>query len=103
MTEKITYYSLSEVINDILSTLSRDYTEKVKKMSLLEFTTNEHFNLGLMIRNRYFYQNPASEKLIESLGELVEDSRLLDGDEFSNIILEAVYQVITTGTWGRNK
>ena len=96
--DKIGYTTMGQVINELLCTLPKDYIEKVKEMSCDDFCIKQHFELGLSIRNKYLYQNPAREKLIESLGD-PKDYFLLDGDDFSHIILKALYEVITTGRW----
>ena len=89
------YSTVDEIIDDLLKTLSPDFLSKVKEMIVDDFCNKQHFELGLYIRNKYFYQNPAREKLIESLGD-PKDYFLLDGDDFSHIILEKLYEKITT-------
>lgn len=56
MTEKIAYSTIDEILDDILKILSDEEKEKIKKLSPTEFRVKEHFNLGLLIRNKYFYQ-----------------------------------------------
>jgi len=95
MTEKIGYSTIDEIINDILQILSREYQEKIKEMSPDDFRTIEHFNFGQYIRNKYYHQNSAKEQLLESLDDQV-DYLVLGGDEFSDSIMEKLYQRITT-------
>jgi hypothetical protein len=95
MTEKIGYSTIDEIINDILQVLSPEYQEKIKEMSIEDFRTIDHFNFGQWIRNKYFYQNPAQEQLVKSLGD-PKEYMFLDGDKFSHIILEKLYERITT-------
>jgi hypothetical protein len=95
MTEKNGYSTIDEIINDILQILSLEYQEKIKEMSPDDFRTIEHFNFGQNIRNKYYHQNPAKEQLLESLDDQV-DYLVLGGDEFSDIIMEKLYQRITT-------
>jgi hypothetical protein len=66
--------------------------EKIKEMSIEDFRDIEHFNFGQWIRNKYFYQNPAQEQLIKSLGGLEKNFMLLDSDRFSHIILDALWK-----------
>jgi len=95
MTEKIGYSTIDEIINDILQILSPEYQEKIKEMSIEDFRTIDHFNFGQWIRNKYFYQNPAQEQLVKSLSD-PKEYMFLDGDKFSHIILEKLYERITT-------
>lgn len=95
MTEKTKnsgYSTIDEIITDILLVLSPEYQEKIKEMSIEDFRDIEHFNFGQWIRNKYFYQNPAQEQLRRSLGGLEKKFMLLDGDRFSHIILEALWE-----------
>jgi len=91
--KKVGYSTVDEIIDDLLKTLSPDFLSKVKEMTVDDFCIKQHFELGLCIRNKYFYQNPAREKLIESLGD-PKDYFLLDGDDFSHLILEKLYEKI---------
>jgi len=52
-----------------------------------EFRISQHFNLGMTIRNKYFYGNPQREQLDKSLGNKIEHM-FLDGDILSHIVLE---------------
>jgi hypothetical protein len=90
--ENVGYSTIDEVINDILQILSPEYQEEIKEMSIDNFRDIEHFNFGQWIRNRYFYQNHAQEKLIKSLGGLEKNYMLHDDDRFSHIILEALWK-----------
>ena len=88
------YATVDEILDDILNILSDEEKEKIRNMSATEFEVKEHFNLGLWIRNKYFYQNKKQEELINNMGS--EDIFLfLDGDEFSDIIMEKLYERIT--------
>ena len=93
MTEE--FSTVNEILDDILRMLSKEYQKNIKEISALEFVIDEHFNLGVYIRNKYFYQNPAREKLIESLDNPTNDYLFLNGDEFSGIILEKLHERIT--------
>jgi len=86
------YSTIDEIITDILQVLSPEYQEKIKEMSIEDFRDIEHFNFGQWIRNKYFYQNPAQEQLIKSLGGLEKNFMLRDSDRFSHIILEALWE-----------
>ena len=92
--KKVGYSTVDEILDDILKACPFALQEAAKKMTADEFCISQHFNLGMTIRNKYFYQNPAREKLIESLGD-PKDFFLLDGDDFSHIILEKLYERIT--------
>jgi hypothetical protein len=65
-------------------------------MTCDDFIIKQHFDLGMKIKEKYFYRNKARERLIESLGNKKEYI-FLDGDVFSQIILEKLYEKITTG------
>ena len=93
--EKIEFSTIDAIITDILQLLSQEYQEKIKEMSIEDFRTIDHFNLGQWIRNKYFYQNPAQEHLVKSLSD-PKEYVFLDGDKFSHIILEKLYERITT-------
>lgn len=93
--EKLGYSTLDEIINDILQLLSPEYQEKVKEMSVKDFCVEQHFNFGQWISNKYFYQNPSQEQLIKSLS-MLEECMFLNGDKFSHMILEKLYEKITT-------
>jgi hypothetical protein len=86
------YSTIDEIVNNILQVISPEYQEKIKEMSIDDFRDIEHFNFGQWIRNKYFYRNPAQEKLIKSLGGLEKNYMLLDGDRFPHIILEALWK-----------
>lgn len=97
--KKVGYPTVDDVLDDILKTVSGDFREKVKEMTCDEFIVKQHFHLGTTIKERYFYKNKARERLVKSLG--VGDKkeyRFLDGDVFSQIILEALWKKITTGS-----
>jgi len=64
-------------------------------MLVEDFCQEQHFNFGLWIRNKYFYQNPTQEQLIKNIS-MLEEYMLLDGDTFSHIILEKLYKRIIT-------
>ena len=94
--KKVGYSTVDDVLDDILKTVSGDFKEKVKEMTCDEFILKQHFNLGMTIKEKYFYRNRAQEQLIKSLG--VGDKkeyRFLDGDVFSQIVLEALWKKIT--------
>jgi pyruvate dehydrogenase complex dehydrogenase (E1) component len=98
MTEKmenVGYSSIDEIINDILHVLSPEYQETIKEMSNNDFRDIEHFNFGQWIRNKYFYKNPKQEQLVKSLSD-PKEHMLLDGDEFSHMILDQLYEKVTT-------
>ena len=94
MTEKTGFSTVSGIVDDILRTLPLAFREKIKETTCEGFCLKQHFDLGMMIRNKYFYQNPLRDKLIQNLGA-EKDFMLLDGDEFSSIILEKLYERIT--------
>jgi hypothetical protein len=98
MTEKmenVGYSTIDEIINDILQVLSVEYQETIKGMSNDDFRDIEHFNFGQWIRNKYFYQNPAQEQLVKSLSD-PKEYMFLEDDKFSHMILEKLYEKITT-------
>ena len=64
-------------------------------MTADEFIGSQHFNLGMTIRNKYFYRNPNREQLVKSLGNK-KKYMFLDGDVLSHIVLEALWKKITT-------
>jgi hypothetical protein len=94
-TENVGYSTIDEIINDILQVLSPEYQKTIKGMSNDDFRDIEHFNFGQWIRNKYFYQNPAQDQLVKSLRD-PKEYMVLDGDEFSHMILDKLYEKITT-------
>jgi hypothetical protein len=94
-TETVGYSTIDEIINDILHVLSPEYQKTIKEMSKDDFRDIEHFNFGQWIRNKYFYQNPAQEQVVKSLRD-PKEYMFLDGDEFSHMILDKLYEKITT-------
>jgi hypothetical protein len=86
---------VDEILNDILKTFPLEFQDGAKKMTADEFIISQHFNLGMVIRNKYFYRNPNREQLVKSLGNK-KDYRFLDGDVLSRIVLEALWKKITT-------
>ena len=93
MTEKIGFLTVDEILDDLLRTLPESFVDAVKLGDIDDFCIKQHFELGLTIRNKYFYGNPKREELIRSLGD-PKDYFLLDGDDFSHIILEKLYEKI---------
>ena len=93
--ENVGYSTIDEIIIDILQVLSPEYQEKIKEMSIDDFRDIEHFNFGQWIRNKYFYQNPAQELLVKGLSD-PKESMFLDDDKFSHMILEKLYEKVTT-------
>jgi hypothetical protein len=93
--EKLGYSTVDEVISDILQLLSPEYQEKVKEMSIKDFYVEQHFNFRQWISDKYFYQNPSQEQLIKSLS-IFEECMVLDGETFSHMILEKLYEKIIT-------
>jgi hypothetical protein len=92
---KVGYSTVDEILNDILKTYPLVLQETAKKMTADEFRISQHFNLGMTIRKKYFYENPKREQLVKSFGNKKE-YRFLDGDVFSRIVLEALWKKITT-------
>jgi len=93
--KKVGFSTVDEIIDDILKTLPLEFQEKIKEMTADEFRISQHFNLGMTIKNKYFYRNKAREQLIKILGNKKE-YRFFDGDVFSRIVLEKLYEKITT-------
>jgi len=93
--KKVGYSTVDEILNDILKTYPLVLQETAKKMTADEFRISQHFNLGMTIRKKYFYGNPKREQLVKSFGNKKE-YRFLDGDVFSRIVLEALWEKITT-------
>ena len=93
--KKVGYSTVDEILNDILKTYPLALQETAKKMTADEFRISQHFNLGMTIRKKYFYGNPKREQLVKSFGNKKE-YRFLDGDVFSRIVLEALWEKITT-------
>ena len=98
MIKKVGFPTVDKILDDILKTLPFEFHEKVKEMTCEDFVIKQHFTLGLMIKDKYFYRNKAREQLITSLGNKKEYI-FLDGDVFSRIVLKKLYQKITTGKW----
>ena len=95
MTEEIGFSTVDEIIDELLKTLPLDFQGKIKEMTVDDFIIEEHFALGIWIRNKYFHQNPMKERLIANLG-YQKDNLFLDGDRFSHIILRKLYEKIIT-------
>ena len=95
MMGKIEFSTLDEIIDDVLKTLPSDFQEKIKEMTVDNFIIEQHFSLGIWIRNKYFHQNPVKEQLIANLG-YQKDSLFLDGDRFSHIILNDMKTLLLT-------
>jgi len=95
--KKVGYSTVGIILDDILKTLPWEFKEKVKEMTCDEFIIKQHFNLGMTIKEKYFYRNKAQEHLIKSLGlDNKKEYRFLDGDVFSRIVLEALWKKIKT-------
>lgn len=95
--KKVGYTTVDIILEDILKTVPGSFKEKVKEMSCEEFIIKQHFNLGMTIKEKYFYRNKAQEQLIKSLDVgNKKEYRFLDGDVFSQLILEALWKKITT-------
>jgi hypothetical protein len=92
--KKVGFPTVDKILDDILKTLPLEFHEKVKEMMCEDFVIKQHFNLGLMIKDKYFYRNKAREQLITSLSNKKEYI-FLDGDVFSQIVLEKLYERIT--------
>jgi hypothetical protein len=93
--KKVEFSTVDEILDDILKTMQPEFLERIKEMTADEFRISQHSNLGMTIRNKYFYRNKAREQLIESLGNKKEYI-FLDGDVFSRIVLKKLYEKITT-------
>ena len=93
--KKVGYSTVDEILDDILKACPFALQEAAKKMTADEFLISQHFNLGMTIRNKYFYKNTKREQLVKSLGNK-KDFRFLDGDVLSHIVLEALYRKITS-------
>jgi hypothetical protein len=96
MTEKmenVGYSTIDEIINDVLQVLSPEYQETIKEMSIDDFHDIEHFNFLQWIRNKYYYHNPTQKQLVKSLRD-PNEYRFLDGDEFSHMILDKLYEKV---------
>jgi hypothetical protein len=95
MIKSVGYSTVDEILDDILKTLPLEFQEKVKEMTVDEFRISQHSNLRMTIKTKYFYRNKAQEQLVKSLGNKKEYI-FLDGDVFSQIVLEKLYEKITT-------
>jgi hypothetical protein len=95
--KKIGYPTLDDVLDDILRNVPGGFKDRVKEMTRDEFVVKQHFNLGMTIKEKYFYKNRTQEHLIKSLGlGDKKEYRFFDGDVFSQLILEALWKKITT-------
>ena len=94
MIKRVGYSTIDKILDDILKTLPLGFQENVKEMTVDDFIIKHHFGLGLLINDKYFYRNKAREQLITSLGNKKE-YKFLDGDVFSQIVLEKLYEKIT--------
>jgi hypothetical protein len=92
--KRVGYSTIDVILDDILKTLPLGFQEKIKEMTCEDFVIKQHFELGLLIKDKYFYKNRAREKLITSL-ENKKEYLFLDGDVFSQIVLEKLYKRIT--------
>jgi hypothetical protein len=95
MIKKVGFSTMDVILDDILKTLPPEFLEKIKKMTVDEFRFSQHANLRMTIKDKYFYRNKSREQLIKSLGNKKEYI-FLDGDVFSGIVLEKLYERITT-------
>ena len=93
--ENVGYSTIDEIINDILQVLSPEYQETIKEMSNDDFRDIEHFNFGQWIRNKYYYRNSAQEQLVKSLSD-PKEYMFDDDDKFSHMVLDQLYEKITT-------
>jgi len=66
--KKVGYSTVDIILDEILKTVLGDFKEKVQEMTRDEFILKQHFNLGMTIKEKYFYRNKAQEHLIKSLG-----------------------------------
>jgi len=97
MQKRVSYSTVDIILDDILKTLPMEFQEKVKEMIVDDFIIKHHFGLGLLIKDKYFYRNKAREQLIVSLGlGNNKEYKFLDGDVFSQIVLEKLYKKIAT-------
>jgi Domain of unknown function (DUF6794) len=87
------YSTVDKILDNLLKTLSEPFKEKVKTMTCDEFIAKQHFNLGTIIKEKYFYKNSMRDALVKSLGEKKEH-RFLDGDVVSGIVLKALWKKI---------
>jgi hypothetical protein len=95
--KKVGYATVEVILEDILKAVPEDFLEKVQEITRDEFVLKQHFNSGMTIKEKYFYRNRAREHLIKSLGVgNKKEYRFLDGDVFSQLILEALWKKITT-------
>jgi len=92
--KNVGYSTIDAILDDLLKTLPLEFQEKVKQMTCDDFIIKQHFNLGMTIKEKYFYRNKARERLIESLGNKKEH-RFLDGEVLSHIVLESLWKKIT--------
>ena len=88
------YSAVDEILDNLQKTLSETFKEKVKTMTCEEFIEKQHFNLGTIIKEKYFYKNSMRDALVKSLGEKKEH-RFLDGDVLSGIVLKELWKKIT--------
>ena len=93
--KRLGFSTVEAILDDLLRTMSESFKEKVRGMTRDEFIFKQHFNLGTIIKEKYFYKNSMREAVVSSLGDKKEH-RFLDGDVFSGIILEALWKKITT-------
>ena len=93
MIKKVIFSTVDKILDDILKTVPLDFQETVKGMTGADFVIKQRFDLGMTIKEKYFYRNKARERLIQSLGNKKEYI-FLDGDVFSRIILEKLYERI---------
>ena len=92
--KKAGFSTVDKILDDILQTLPLEFQENVKEMTCDDFIIKQHFNLGMTIKDKYFYKNKTREQLITSLDNK-KKYVFLDGDVFSGIVLEKLYTRIT--------
>jgi hypothetical protein len=93
MIKRVAYPTVDKILDDILKTVSPEFLERIKEMTADEFRISQQLNLRVTIKDKYFYRNKAREQLIKSLGNKKE-CKFLDGDVFSQIVLEKLYERI---------
>jgi hypothetical protein len=92
--KKAGFSTVDKILDDILKTLPLEFQENVKEMTCDDFIIKQHFNLRMIIKDKYFYKNKTREQLIRSLDNKKKYT-FLDGDVFSGIVLEKLYTRIT--------
>lgn len=89
--------NLTECVVTLKKNLSDGDLEKIRRVSLDEFRTSAHFELGMWIRNNFLFPEESA------LARCLKGRGVFHPDDMSSLILTALHKDLTKGDFDEDE